>query len=158
MNVAALKTDQESVVEVASDVLGALTVAPDRLFRFQEGLLGFPEVREFVLVAAAMEGTYWLQSTEHASLIFLVVDPFIHFPDYAVDLSRSEVESLEASSHADVVILTIVTLGDGPANPCTANLQGPLAINLRARLGRQIVLRNGDASVRRQIQLDGSRP
>lgn len=155
MSVAALSTDiHDPALRIPSDVLGPLTVTPDRLFRFADGLLGFPDSREFVLVAAARHGTYWLQSAEHSSLIFLVVDPFHHFPEYAVDLSGAEVASLEAESHSDLVILTIVTLGSGPESACTANLQGPLVLNLGRGIGRQIVLRNGDAGVRRPIQLD----
>lgn len=154
MSVAALRTDpHEDLVQVPSDVLGPLSVTPDRILRFPDGLLGFPDCREFVLVAAAREGTYWLQSSEHASLIFLVVDPFEHFPEYAVDLSSTEVASLEAESHLDLVILTVVTLGNGPDSDCTANLQGPLVLNLGRGIGRQIVLRS-DAGVRRAIQLE----
>lgn len=157
MSVAALRTDpHEHVLQIPSDVLGPLSITPDRLFRFADGLLGFPDCRDFVLVAAAREGTYWLQSAEHASLIFLAVDPFDHFPEYAVDLSSAEVASLEASTHLDLVILTIVTLGSDAGSDCTANLQGPLVLNLNRGIGRQIVLRNVDAGVRRPIRLEDS--
>jgi flagellar assembly factor FliW len=147
---------RDSILHVDSDILGTISVPADRLARFPEGLLGFPDARDFVLVAAARDGAFWLQSTEHSSLVFLVVDPFLHFPDYAVDLSATDTALLDVGGHEDVAILVVVTLGDEEGSPCTANLQGPLALNLRRGLGRQVVLRNLDAGVRRELDLDGA--
>lgn len=155
MSVAVLRNEAVNETrQVASDVLGALEVPADRVVRFPQGLLGFPDAREFVLVAAAREGTYWLQSVEHASLIFLVIDPFLHFPDYAVDLSRGDVASLDASAESDIAILAVVTLPGREGDACTANLQGPLALNLERGVARQIILRNADAGVRRTVRLE----
>ncbi len=154
MNAAALRNEAVPGVRVESEVLGPLTVSADHVLDFPDGVLGFPDARRFVLVAAARDGLYWLQSTEHASLVFLVLDPFLHFPDYAVEIPASNVAGLSAASHADIAIFTIVTLSAGADVPCTANLQGPLAINLSGGIGRQLVLRNGDLGVRRAVQLE----
>ena len=157
MSMAAPKTMTAGTRTVGSDVLGPIRVTDDQVVEFPDGLLGFPETREYVLVPAGRKGTYWLQSVEHTSLIFLLVDPFLYFEDYEVELSAGEVRSLNAEAQSDVAVLTIVTLpGDDGEDP-TANLQGPLALNLTTGLGRQVILRRPGLGVRRAFRLEDER-
>jgi flagellar assembly factor FliW len=135
---AAIAHDEPLVV--ASDVLGPLTVGRAELLRFPQGLYGFPECHGWVLVPTKREGLFWLQSTQHAPLAFLLVDPFTHFPGYAVDLSAADLGRVGTSEPSEIVVLTVVTVGSRDGAPPTANLQGPVVLNMRAREGFQIVL------------------
>jgi flagellar assembly factor FliW len=83
---------------------------------------------------------FWLQSTQHAPLAFLLVDPFMHFPGYAVDLSAADLARVGTSEPSEIVVLAVVTVGSRDGAPPTANLQGPVVLNMRARQGFQIVL------------------
>jgi flagellar assembly factor FliW len=134
----ALAHDESFVV--ASDVLGPLTVARNALLHFPHGLFGFPECRAWVLVPTMREGLFWLQSADHAPLAFILVDPFTHFPGYAVDLSPAELARVGTSEPSEIVVLAIVTLGSRDGAPPTANLQGPVVLNMRERNGFQLVL------------------
>ena len=125
---------------VASDVLGSLTVARAEVLHFPQGLYGFPECRSWVLIPTNREGLFWLQSAEHAPLAFLLVDPFTHFPGYAVDLSPTELARVGTNEPSEIIVLAIVTVGSRDGGPPTANLQGPVVLNMRARCGFQIVL------------------
>lgn len=145
---------EPAALTVHSDVLGTVTVPETRLLTFPDGLLGFPDTREYVLVPAAPHGSYWLQSAEHSSLIFFLVDPFVHYEEYEVELSGAQVESIGARSQSDVAVLTIVTLPVSEDAPATANLQGPLALNLSDGIGRQVILRDRNLGVRRPLRLD----
>lgn len=129
-----------ATMKIESDLLGTLGAAPEELIHFDDGLFGFPECRSFVLVATEREGIYWLQSVEHSTLAFLLVDPFPRFEGYAVDLGAAERRELEVEAEGDVVVLAIVTLPQSRAERPTANLQGPLALNLRARRGLQLAI------------------
>ena len=129
----------ESVV-VASDVLGPLTVARAELLQFPQGLYGFPECRGWVLIPTKREGLFWLQSADDAPLAFLLVDPFTHFPGYAVDLSASDLTRVGTSEPSEIVVLAVVTVGSRDGGPPTANLQGPVVLNMRTRQGFQLVL------------------
>jgi flagellar assembly factor FliW len=135
---AAIAHDEPLVV--ASDVLGPLTVGRAELLRFPQGLYGFPECHGWVLVPTKREGLFWLQSTQHAPLAFLLVDPFTHFPGYAVDLSAADLGRVGTSEPSEIVVLAVVTVGSRDGAPPTANLQGPVVLNMRAREGFQIVL------------------
>lgn len=141
---------------VKSDLLGPLSVAPEEVIAFPSGLFGFPECRRFVLVPGAREGTYWLQSAEHGALAFLLVDPFLFFHDYAVDLGATDRAELEVEDASDVLVLTIVTLPRTRREPPTTNLQGPVAFNLRTRRGKQVAISERDLGLRVPVDLSGS--
>ncbi|HEX6925002.1 MAG TPA: flagellar assembly protein FliW [Longimicrobiaceae bacterium] len=150
--VVALPTDRRPMI-VASDLLGELTVQQDELITFPTGILGFPACRDFVLIPSEREGLYWLQSAEHSSFAFLLVDPFLAVEGFTVELSPNDRAELEIESESDVIILAIVTLATPERGGCTANLQGPLAFNLRTRRAKQIAVPNSEYGVRWPVDL-----
>lgn len=158
MSTTAPALNHASMTRVPSNLLGSLEVSPDELIAFPAGLVGLPEYRSFVLIRAAREGMFWLQSADVPDLTFLLVDPFPHFDGYAVELSPEDVSSLEAEDAADVLLLAIVTLPCSPGGECTANLQGPLAFNLRSGRGKQIAIPDPRFGVRCPIGLDRPDP
>ena len=150
---AALAHDEPVIVP--SDVLGPLTVAPAELLHFPQGLYGFPDCRSWVLVPTKRDGLFWLQSTEHAPLAFLLVDPFTHFPGYAVDLSAADLARVGTSEPSEIIVLAVVTVGSRGALP-TANLQGPVVLNMRERHGFQIVLSVEGYGVREPFAIEAA--
>jgi len=141
---------------VASDVLGALSVGRAELLEFPLGLYGFPECRTWVLVPTKRDGLFWLQSAEHAPLAFLLVDPFKHFPGYSVDLSPADLARVGTSEASEIIVLAVVTVGSRDGTPPTANLQGPVVLNTRARHGFQIVLAAEAWGVREPFAIESS--
>lgn len=133
---------------VHSDLLGPITVDADELLEFPQGLYGFPECRSFVLVPSERDGMYWLQSADYTPLAFLLVDPFLFFEEYVVDLPSTEMAELAADPDSNVAILAIVSLPGSRAEKPTANLQGPVAINLTGGRGKQIAISDSDFGVR----------
>lgn len=127
-------------VDVESTVLGSLRVPEDQVYAFEHGILGLPEARTFALLPAERDGFFWLQSLESEALTFLLIDPFRFVEDYSVELSPQEVGELTPSEPADILVLSILTLPKTPEDPATANLQGPLALNVREGKGKQVVL------------------
>lgn len=124
---------------VASELFGPLRIWPEDCLVFPDGLLGFAAQHRYVMLPAAAAGVYWLQSCDEGSLVFLVVDPFLFVPDYGFDLPDDDPIARGAERPGDIALLAIVTLSASPWAACTINLQGPLVVNLRARLGCQRV-------------------
>jgi flagellar assembly factor FliW len=145
--------DTFRLMHIRSELLGDLHVAEDELVDFQDGIFGFPECRRFVLLQGSKEGTFWLQSVEHSALAFLLVDPFAFVPGYVVDLSSGDLTELQAAPGEQIAILSIVTLPRTRNEQPTANLQGPIAMNMRARVGRQIVIPDSPWGVRQPVAL-----
>jgi flagellar assembly factor FliW len=149
-------TTRTRMLRVESDLLGTLTVAEEEIVEFPQGLFGFPEARRFVVVPADREGVYWLQSTDHTPLAFLLADPFLHFEGYAVELGPGDLADLRAGADDTVAILAVVTLPASATESPTANLQGPVAIHFAARRAKQVAISTAEHGVRRAIDLSRS--
>ena len=128
-------------MHVASTRFGNLNVPAEALLTFPSGVLGFPEWTRYVMLDHDTDAPFkWLHCVEEASLAFVVIDPALFNPNYQVAISpeaRVEVEGNETDGLSLAVILTIPS--DDPS-AVTANLRGPLLMNPRTRLCKQLVL------------------
>ncbi|MEM9200542.1 MAG: flagellar assembly protein FliW [Actinomycetota bacterium] len=142
-------------MQVASSRFGTLDATQDQLVSIDGGLLGFPDATDFVrLPVDDAEGWLWLQSTTDTDLAFLVISAFRFFPEYDIELPDSDVNSLELDDAADADVLALVTIRyteDGGVASVTANLLGPLVINRRTGVGRQVVLSDSRHSTREPV-------
>jgi flagellar assembly factor FliW len=111
------------------------------IIRMPFGLLGFEHVKQYILLANPDEAPFmWFQMLDDAKRAFLVAPPSQVVPDYRPDISDDEVDFLELTDPADAFLLNIVTLrGSGQA---TINLKGPVVINRRTLVGKQVIPTN----------------
>lgn len=116
---------------------------------FASGLPGFPGERRFALVRwGAFEGPYSLMvDLDDPDVRFLVMPPYVFFPDYVVDLDDAIAAKVHLERPEDCLLLVIVTLGQRPED-ATANLLGPIVVNLQTREGVQAVLAESGHSTR----------
>jgi flagellar assembly factor FliW len=132
-------------------ILGPLQVRDAHVLRFADGLLGFPECREWIVLESRRPGTAWLQSLDRAPLAFLLLDPFTAFDGFAVDVPAGALRALRATPSDAVAVLAPVALPAAPGAPATANLKGLVLINWNARTGVQCVIDSGPWSVREPV-------
>lgn len=129
---------------IQSKRVGTIEVKEDRIIHFQNGILGFPDLKRFIIADDPADISMpfkWLISVENPETVFLITDPGIFFKDYVFDLPESERQAIGVKSEDDVSVITILTV---PADPkkITANLRGPLVINWKTLIGRQVILEN----------------
>lgn len=127
-------------LKVESQLLGPLSVPTQQVYSFDNGIYGFPNATQFALLPAERDGFYWLQSLDLAALTFLLVDPFQFVEDYSVELDSAELSDFLPEAESDVVVLTTLTLPKEEGDQATTNLQGPIALNLHAKRGKQVVI------------------
>ncbi|HXG48929.1 MAG TPA: flagellar assembly protein FliW [Methylomirabilota bacterium] len=121
--------------------LETLTVNKENIISLPLGLLGFENVKRYVLLSNPEEKPFlWLQMLDGSNQGFVVISPEGLVPDYAPDISEQDVAFLGLKDPADAIILNIVTLGrDGEA---TVNLKGPIVINRFTLVGKQVIPTN----------------
>jgi flagellar assembly factor FliW len=129
---------------------GAVEVDERQKLLFPAGLLGFEQLREFVLLDAEQAPFYWLQSLEVTDIAFVLIDPRVFRSDYSPALGPEDLAEIGVRRPEDALDFAIVTI---PADPrqMTANLQGPVVINKEARIGRQFVCTDERWQVRHPI-------
>ena len=145
-------TEATEMRRIKSHVLGEVQTTEEGTLTFPRGVLGFPEARDFVLVGTSRSGFYWLQSLDHDTLTFLVLDPFVHVPDFTVDIPDEEMGPLGTDA-SEIVVLGVVTLPAGPDDPLTVNLQGPLVINMKRGVGSQLMLDDSPFGLRHNLDI-----
>ena len=127
-------------VRVTTDRFGDLDVDADRILTFPDALPGFADAHRFILVDVPdNEWFFWLQSADDPTLAFLCANPWPFFPDYAPVVPDDDQAALELETAEDAMVLTIVTVHREDST-ITANLLGPVVVNQRTRVGRQVVL------------------
>lgn len=125
-------------VMVSSERFGDVDCEESATLSFPRGLLGFEDQTSFAIVPVDDDGVYsWLQSMSDSSLAFLVTPPHFFFPDYEPDVADGDLTELELLDPSETMLLCIVTIAD---DDITANLLGPVVVNTRTRVARQVVL------------------
>jgi len=120
--------------------LGDIEVDDEKIITFPYGLLGFEDMRRYVLLSPNPTVPFrWLQSIENPGLAFVVVNPLVFHPRYDMKIPTAQLSVIECGSPEEIAVLVIVTIPEDPAE-MTANLAGPLVINTKKRLGVQVVL------------------
>ena len=121
--------------------LGEIEYNLDEIIIFENGLYGFEEKQEFILVNLEDPDFpfNWLQSIDDENLSFVLTSAFLFINDYEFDLSDNLTDELEIKNHEDVLILTTVVLNED-LEKSTMNLQAPIVINRNTNKGRQIIL------------------
>lgn len=137
---------------------GAIDVENSSVIEFPEGLLGFGECKRYVLLDhPGGNGPFeWLQSTERPEIAFCVIDPVQFKPDYRIAVKQHELAGIRIKSIEDGVVRVILVIPRGDPMSMTANLQGPVVINKKEMLARQLVLSGGHYTTRYRLFPDES--
>ena len=124
--------------------------------RIPAGLLGFEHMKDYLLIAKPGEAPFhWLQVKGNPSLAFVVIEPFIFMPDYQPDIPQADVDFLGLLSPDDAAVYAIVTVS-GP-NRASANLKGPIVVNRKTGLAKQVVIANATQySVQHPLPVNGN--
>ncbi|VEF46912.1 Flagellar assembly factor FliW [Bacillus freudenreichii] len=118
---------------------GTQEIRSEDILKFDGGIPGFPEEKEFVLLPLDESILTVLQSVRTPEVGFVVADPFSFFSGYDFQLSESAMEQLELAKPEDAVVYTILTVQD-PFEKTTANLQAPVVINSKNNKAKQVIL------------------
>lgn len=127
-------------MKIDTKFLGEIEIQNEEKLMFANGLPGFKNEKEFVLIPLDAEiPLLILQSVKNAEIGFILAYPFAFKADYAFDISEEDKEELLIEAEEDVVVYAIVTMNERFANS-TLNLLAPIVINIKKKLGKQIVL------------------
>jgi len=143
--------------KIETSRFGKIEIEGLRIITFPEGLIGFPDEREYAILEHKPGSPfYWLQSTEQPELAFVMTDPFLLKQDYLQDLSPDEAHHFEKKNGADIVVFVLLTIPPGNIDNMTANLLGPLVIDSETRQGKQVILANSGYDTRFPVLSDSS--
>jgi flagellar assembly factor FliW len=134
---------------------GTIDIEEEQIISVPYGIIGFPDEKRFVLLEHKKGSPFfWFQSVDNPSLAFALMDPLLFKPDYEIEISPEDTAALELKDTLEgIQTLVIINISNGKGMEVTANLLGPIIINVQNRLAKQIVLYQHQYSHRHPIPL-----
>jgi flagellar assembly factor FliW len=121
---------------------------------FPAGLPGFPHTHRFEVAAWGPAGSPFLllSSLEERDIAFVVVPPWVFYPEYDFELDTDTAERLALNAAEDAVVFAVVTLRER-LEDSTLNLLGPIVVNRFTHEAAQVVLPSAGHSVRAPLAI-----
>jgi flagellar assembly factor FliW len=118
------------------------------IIEFVRPMPGVPGRRRFVLTRVDEVGLlYALRALDEPSLRFLVIAPGPFFPGYEPEIDDDTLNLLDARDPDQLLVLLVVSVGETAAE-ATANLLAPIVVDQTSRRAAQVVLTDGEFSLR----------
>lgn len=132
---------------------GRLAIEPAKIISMPCGMPGFPGMRRYVVLERPETWPFfYYQSVDDPQLAFVIMDPFLFEPDYAVDLGKCIAEMAWEGDRPEALrIYAIVNAAEGVPEKITANLMGPLIVNPARCEACQMVLHKSPYSHRHPV-------
>ena len=112
-------------------------------FQLPQGLIGLAEYRRAELLYMPDHLPFlWMRLHGPDTIHFVVLEPGGIVPGYEPEIFETDAEQLGINDPSEAMIINIVTLTRQVPVEATVNLIGPLVINRRTRIGRQLVISN----------------
>ena len=128
---------------------GQVECPEDHLIRFEKGLFGFEEEKEFFLLPfQGGDGSLLcFQSAATPQLAFVAMNPFSLKHDYAPVLAAEELRELGVERSEELCFYALCVVRS-PVGESTVNLRCPVAVNDRTGKAVQVILETGDYHMR----------
>lgn len=127
-------------MQITTSRFGNVEINENDIIEFSDGLIGFSQFKKYVIIQQEENNPFvWLQSVENPELAFVIIEPHIFHPQYTVQISPEELSILRSEKIEDFKVFVLVVIPEDPTQ-MRANLQGPIIINYKNNLARQLIL------------------
>ena len=141
-------------MKIKTRIFGEVEVSDDKIVTFENGIIGFPDLKKFTLLHDEEKGTdagiRFLQSIDEPAFAMPVMDPLVIKDDYSPEVDDELLSCLGELSVDNLLVLVTVTV-PSDLTKMTVNLQGPIIINVDERKACQIILDGGEYPVKYPI-------
>ena len=128
-------------MKISTVRFGEIEIEESRIFKFALPIIGFNELRDFVILDLNKEGFFrWLQSVEDPALAFPIVSVFSLDVDYTIDLPDEVVQILKITNPDSLLVMNIASIPQDNPQGTTINLLAPIIFNLDEQLAGQVIL------------------
>ena len=120
---------------------GTVEVPDKDVLFFSLGVLGFPEVRRYVMLDHGRNTPLkWLQAVDKPELAFPMVPATDLVEDYHITVSPDDLAALAMESTDELLAFVILTIPNAAPEGTTANLKAPIVMNPTTHLARQVLV------------------
>ena len=138
-------------MRINTKIFGEIEISEDKIIYFENGIIGFPELKRFALLHDEEQGSNvgirFLQSLDEPAFAMPVMDPLTVKPDYNPEVSDELLTGAGQITSENILVLVTVSV-PGDLKKMSVNLQGPFVINVEEHKACQIILENGNYPVK----------
>jgi len=118
---------------------GEIEYDSENTLLFPEGLVGFENLRKFVVMPNEKEGPlFWIQSIEDPQIAFILTDPTNFYYDYKVIPDGRERQKLGIDEDGECLVVSVVTVSTD--RKVTLNLAAPILFAPETNKALQVIL------------------
>lgn len=134
---------------------GQIEYKEEDIITFKKGLPGFVNFKKFIIFTLEENQIFSIiQSVEDEEIGLPVLSPFTVCNDYEFSIPQDLIKSLNIKSQEDVLVLNTVTINSNYKS-ITTNLKAPIIINIKDKIGEQIILDNDKYEIKHPILQEG---
>ena len=130
-------------MKVNTKIFGEIEVDESRFLQFEDGILGFPELKRFMLIhdeeSSGQNLISLMQSIDEPGFAMPVIDPLRVCPEYNPEVEDELLKPLGEIKGEEILVLTTVTV-PSEIEKMTSNLKAPFIINTENLKACQIIL------------------
>lgn len=128
-------------MKIETKYFGELQFDESSVLHFPDGLFGFEEEKEFLLLPFSDDADYLLclQSAKTPHLAFTLINPFMLWAEYKPQLGAEDLRKLGLACSEDGCYYALCRV-EKPVSESMVNLRCPVVINDITRQARQIIL------------------
>lgn len=126
---------------ITTKLFGEIEVDESKLIQFVNGIVGFPELTDFLLIHDS-EGNgniQWLQSVQEPAFAMPVMDPLRVKEDYNPVIEDELLKPLGMTDEGNFLVLVTVTV-PREIEKMSVNLMAPIVISGETRKANQIIV------------------
>ncbi len=139
-------------MKIDTKQFGEIEIDETKIIKLPLGIPGFRKYKKYVILQRKETIPFSLfQNLEDPNLSFVVLEPTIILPDYAIEKNDIEKSVQWDLENDEISCFVIVTIPNGIPEKMTANLLAPLVINNEKKEGLQLILQNSLYSHKHQL-------
>jgi flagellar assembly factor FliW len=126
---------------IETKLFGEIAVDESKLISFPQGIIGFPELKDFLLIhdGDGNGNIKWMQSVQEPAFAMPVVDPLTVIPEYNPDIEDELLKPLGGITEENMLVIVTITVPK-EIEKMTVNLKAPIIINSESRKAAQLII------------------
>ncbi|MFR9710717.1 flagellar assembly protein FliW [Paenibacillus sp. MB22_1] len=133
--------------QVESSIYGMLDVKEQQIYRFEPGIAGLPDIKEYALFP--MDGTpFFVLHALEEEVNFILLPAHQAVSDYSFQLNDEVVEMLGLESAEDVAVMVVVNV---TPEQLFVNLLAPILLAPNSLKGCQYIIKDQELPIRHPL-------
>lgn len=143
------------MVEVTTRAFGKIAIEDEKIIRFEKGILGFPDLKDFTLIYDVEKGDEarikWLQSIQEPSFAMPVMNPELVIHGYTPRFDRDLLSPLGENLDSENILMFVTVTVPKEIEKTTVNLRAPIIVSIDNRKAVQLIADNDGYEVKYSI-------